>query len=198
MNAAANGAIRNGRAAAVRNYLRTQSEPRSARQIIEAVDPTAKITCMCATLSTLFTAGHVMREGIGAGKVHWRIAPEVATERAAMQRDAHRGAAMKAAAARHVAKREPGALTTPPKATKAPKKSPARVVSKAKPATSIKAGLRPPAAERESVDEFLRRGGHIEHLALGECSQPLRIYLEHRASKPAAASRMRVARASHG
>ena len=77
----------------------------------------------------------------------------------------------------------------PPRAPAAPRPRAARA-PRAKPAAKVTAlsapRLRelmgfpaPPAPERrESVDEFLRRGGQVTHLSPGACSQPLRAFKE--------------------
>lgn len=79
-----------------------------------------------------------------------------------------------------------------PRAPRPPREKPAprpratrisRAKTSVKPSTSRMRVLAPmpapaPPEVRESVDEFLRRGGQVIHLSPGACSQPLRAFKE--------------------
>mgnify|MGYP002758448576 CR=1 FL=1 len=186
MNAKLNGAKRTGRAARVRAFLARQRKPVTAREILDAItaaqiaeglDPDTDINLMSATLSTMSRGGTVERVGAGYGNVRWQLAARRQTQPPAPTPVRARPAA-----------REPDqAAPVKAKAASVPKQPSPKVVQPvvrrqreqktnfAAPLATVAQVARPNAAAGfESVDDFLRRGGRIQQLRPGECSQPLR------------------------
>jgi hypothetical protein len=183
MSAQLNGAKRTGRAARIREHLKQQQSSKTAREILDAVEPGGCITLMCATLGTLHRGGSVVREGAGQGGVRWRIG----TTPARPGKQASRTDALKAAAAKHA---RPKAVAVPVKPAPAAVKktlptvlTPAKATSRSQ-TTNFSAPLAT-VVDHESpkrhasrklaadIDAFLRRGGRIQKLRDGESSQPL-------------------------
>lgn len=186
MNAKLNGAKRTDRAARVRAFLARQRKPVTAREILDAItaaqiaeglDPDTDINLMSATLSTMSRGGTVERVGAGYGNVRWQLAARRQTQPPAPTPVRARPAA-----------REPAqAAPVKAKAASVPKQPSPKVVQPvvrrqreqktnfAAPLATVAQVARPNAAAGfESVDDFLRRGGRIQQLRPGECSQPLR------------------------
>lgn len=184
MSAKLNGAKRTGRAARVRAFLARQRKPVTAREILDAItaaqiaeglDPDTDINLMSATLSTMSRGGTVERVGAGYGNVRWQLAARRQTQPPAPVR------------ARPAARAPAQAAPAKAKAASVPKPPSPKVVQPvvrrqreqktnfAAPLATVAQVARPNAAAGfESVDEFLRRGGRIQQLRPGECSQPLR------------------------
>lgn len=189
---AKSGANRSGRAAAVRSFLATQTEALSARQILDAVEPGGDINLMTATLGTLFRNKAVEKHGAGLGNVRWRTLPGTARERPAARATDSTVHAVKRRTHAPKPKRESPTIVQEKRPLRVEQKPnfPSLVVSRkprAKAAT---------AAGYESVEEFQRRGGRIQILRLGECSQPLQYdhsqYADHRAKGRATQKRNRA------
>lgn len=184
MSAKLNGAKRTGRAARVRAFLARQRKPVTAREILDAItaaqiaeglDPDTDINLMSATLSTMSRGGTVERVGAGYGNVRWQLSARRQTQPPAPVR------------ARPAARAPAQAAPAKAKAASVPKPPSPKVVQPvvrrqreqktnfAAPLATVAQVARPNAAAGfESVDEFLRRGGRIQQLRPGECSQPLR------------------------
>lgn len=188
MNAKLNGAKRTGRAARVRAFLARQRKPVTAREILDAItaaqiaeglDPDTDINLMSATLSTMSRGGTVERVGAGYGNVRWQLAARRQTQPPAPAPTPVR--------ARPAAREPAQAAPVKAKAASVPKQPSPKVVQPvvrrqreqktnfAAPLATVAQVARPNAAAGfESVDDFLRRGGRIQQLRPGECSQPLR------------------------
>ncbi len=188
------GAKRTGRAALVREFLGAQRTAKSAREILDAVEPDGSINLMTATLGTLLRYGAVEKHGAGLGQVRWQSA----RRNTHAQKPAARAVKTPAAATQ---KSKPVVAAPPPK--RATRAAPAPKVSKtivqptrkprveqktnfAAPLSTVKAVAKPSATVGfESVDDFLRRGGRIQVLRPGECSQPLQYDHSHYAEQRA-------------
>lgn len=187
------GAKRTGRASLVRKFLSGQRTSKSAREILDAVEPGGSINLMTATLGTLLRYGAVEKHGAGLGQVRWQIArrnapaPKPAARAAKTPAAAQKAKATKPAPA----PRKSAASAPTPKVSKTivqpTRKS--RVEQKtnfAAPLSTVKAVVKPSAtAGFESVEDFIRRGGRIQVLRQGECSQPLQYDHSHYAEQRA-------------
>lgn len=176
------GAKRTGRAALVREFLGRQRTSKSAREILDAVEPGSSINLMTATLSTLLRYGAVEKHGAGLGQVRWQIARRnaPAPKPAARAAKAPAASAPKAKPATPTpAAKKVAATTRPPKASKtivqpARKSGREQKTNFSAPLSTVTAVAKPSAtAGFETVEDFVRRGGRIQVLRAGECSQPL-------------------------
>lgn len=183
MSGKATGALRTGRASLVRAYLRRQRSPKSAREIIDAVEPGGNISLMTATLSTLHGGGHVIREGSVQGNIRWKIAAISPAARKSIATSA----GSKTPARKQVREpktkqvREPKtkpalttAATTRSKTIVQPTPAPSREqkTNFSAPLSTV-ASVKRIRSTHETVDAFMKRGGRIEVLPLGSSSQPL-------------------------
>lgn len=203
-HAKVNGAKRTGRASLVREYLNRQRTPKSAREILDAVEPGGNINLMTATLGTLLRGGAVEKHGAGLGQVRWLI-PRLPQQAAkATQRPAKKGIVPRTKRTAATPSAQKASPTSQPKATKTivqATRAPTREqkTNFTAPLSTVTAPARPSTtAGFESVDDFLRRGGRIQVLRPGECSQPLRYdhshHAEHRAKGRTAQQRNRAAK----
>lgn len=177
-------AHRMGRADAVRAWLRRQKQPKSARQILDAVEPGGDITTMCGTLGSLVTGGYLARQGKGQGGVKFTFL----TDASKYERREHKPRTptpkARARPAKIVRERKPAATRTaiPPAST------PAHVPPVATPRPNNFAASLGTSAESikhlqsrqiaEDVAAYLANGGRIQQLGHGESSQPTRSYRE--------------------
>jgi hypothetical protein len=188
------GAKRTGRASLVRKFLGGQRTSKSAREILDAVEPGGSINLMTATLGTLLRSGAVEKHGAGLGQVRWQIARRNATSpkpaARAMKTSAVATQKAKPAVAESASKKVTRSAPTPKvsKTIVQPTRK-SRVEQKtnfAAPLSTVKAVAKPSAtAGFETVDDFLRRGGRIQVLRPGECSQPLQYDHSHYAEQRA-------------
>ena len=176
------GAQRNGRAARVREYLSQQSTPKTARQILAATEPGGDICLMTAALGTMLRGGQVEKTQRSHGPVLWSLVKQ-GTPRVPQQPPRDKAAA-KPKPARPVARKsadEP--VPTPP--MRAVPKASAHVAMQPKRALAVASiAHSPPSAgeEAETVEAFQARGGRIDILRPGECSQPLQFDHSDRSS----------------
>lgn len=188
------GAKRTGRASLVREFLGRQRTSKSAREILDAIEPGGSINLMTATLGTLLRYGAVEKHGAGLGQVRWQIArrnaPAPKPAARAVKTPAAPAPKAKPAMPAPAAKKLTGTTPTP-KASKTivqptRKSSREQKTNFAAPLSTVKAvAKRTATAGFESVDDFLRRGGRIQVLRPGECSQPLQYDHSHYAEQRA-------------
>lgn len=176
------GAQRTGRAAAVRAFLEAQTEAVSARQILDAVEPGGDINLMTATLGTLYRNRAVEKHGAGMGNVRWKTAPGKGHDRPAARAPMKERREPAPANGQARARRSSPTMVLPTQPTERKQKS----NFTAAPGTTKAPAKRSCSITCETVEEFQRRGGRIQVLRLGECSQQLRYdhssYAEHRAN----------------
>jgi hypothetical protein len=186
------GAKRTGRASLVRKFLSGQCTSKSAREILDAVEPGGSINLMTATLGTLLRYGAVEKHGAGLGQVRWQIARRNARASmpAARAAKAPADAAQKTKAAKPPPAPKKGAGPAPtPKVSQtivqpARKSRVEQKTNFAAPLSTVRAVAKPSAtAGSESVEDFIRRGGRIQVLRQGECSQPLQYDHSHYAEQ---------------
>ncbi|WP_303749546.1 hypothetical protein [Stenotrophomonas pigmentata] len=180
-----NGAKRTGRAALVRDFLGRQRTAKTAREILDAVEPGGNINLMTATLGTLLRGGAVEKHGAGLGQVRWLIARYPQRSQTETARPAKRISVDTRAAPMPRSVPNKAASTSQSKASKTivqPTRAPNREqkTNFTAPLSTVAAPAKPSTtAGFESVDDFLRRGGRIQVLRAGECSQPLRYDHSH-------------------
>lgn len=186
-----NGAKRTGRAAIVREFLGRQRTSKSAREILDAVEPGGNINLMTATLGTLLRGGAVEKHGAGLGQVRWQIARHPQRAPAETARPAKRISPDRREAVMPLPVPRKAAPTSQPKASKTIVQ-PTRALNREQktnftaPLSTVAAPAKPSTTTGfESVDDFLRRGGRIQVLRAGECSQPLRYDYSHHAEQRA-------------
>ena len=186
-----NGAKRTGRAGLVREFLGRQRTSKSAREILDAVEPGGNINLMTATLGTLLRGGAVEKHGAGLGQVRWQIArhpqrgsTETARPAKKISPDTHTTAMPRPAPKKAAPTSQPKASKTIVQPTRAPNRE--QKTNFTAPLSTVVAPAKASAtAGFESVDDFLRRGGRIQVLRAGECSQPLRYDYSHHAEQRA-------------
>lgn len=185
-----NGAKRTGRAGLVREFLGRQRKSKTAREILDAVEPGGSISLMTATLGTLLRGGAVEKHGAGLGQVRWQIAPP--PQRVPMANSSREmrisPATRSAATPRLTPKAAPASQRKSSKTIVRPTRAPNREqqTNFTAPLSTVSAPAKSSTtAGFESVDDFLRRGGHIQVLRPGECSQPLRFDHSHHAEQRA-------------
>lgn len=133
------------RAEAARQWIARQKAPQSTRDFINALQPKGDASRWSATLSQLVKAGHLVRHGSGRSCTYSAAPPK---------------------AARPAAKQQTSGKRPKPKRESQIRIAPAR--------PALDAPKAPRAAERESVEAFLSRGGCIQRLEPHEVSEPLR------------------------
>ncbi len=214
MSAKKTGAMRTGRTAKVRAYLAKQIEARSAREILDAVEPRGDINLMTATLGTMLRNGSVDKTGGGQFGVRWKLGTGKERTAVTVSKPQVRAQALKDAAARHVRGRSDADLPKR-KATPAPIANAQTVVrhtgarAREQPtnfSAPLSTVLDPNSAKAwesqqiaADIAAWERRGGRIEQLDQGAASQPLRFIPDDvaaaRARGRATQSRNRASRA---
>lgn len=178
----ADGSRYTGRAQLALNWLATQSAPKTARHVIEAVDPTCPQANMAGTLATLAHRGKLARHKTADGIGFTVTATAFVDERVAANRvpggknrskakapakkaRGDRTSAIKAAAGKHAQ----------PKPTVAKDVPPVRRMSNDNFFLRTEVDARQPMREALAADvaAFEAAGGVIQRLAPGESSRPL-------------------------
>lgn len=199
MSAKLNGAMRTGRASRVREFLSRQTEPVSAREILDAVEPGGDINLMSATLSTMSRGRGIERIGAGHGNVRWQVSPRHSRTTPTRPMPAAHASARPQAAPAKSAPRPTTTLPAPTVVQKQPRRTREQKTNFSAPLATVSQVARSNAtAGFETVDDFLRRGGRIQRLRSDECSQPLRFdhsrHGEQRAKGRATQQRIRASR----
>ena len=164
-----NGRLRTGRAALVRAHLATQPSPQTARQIMDAIEGNGNINMMCATLSTMY-ANAALQKHVQLGEcVRWSLPAEPKpTKQPTRHEDKARPLQGDKKPAYSVG---PVEKAKPKRSAQSPKEQKANFVAP----ISYQKSMRQQGQKThgESVEDFLRRGGRIEVLPMGACSEPL-------------------------
>jgi hypothetical protein len=167
--AKANGALRTGRAGLVRTHLTTQTSPQTSRQIMDAIELNGNINTMCATLSTMYANGALQKHVQLGECARWSLPAEPKPDK--------QTAYPKAKAQPLQRSSKPACTppqvekTKPNRQVRSPKEQKANFVAP----ISYQKSMRQQGQKTngESVEDFVRRGGRIEVLPMGACSEPL-------------------------
>jgi hypothetical protein len=164
-----NGRLRTGRAALVRTHLATQTSPQTSRQIMDAIERKGNINTMCATLSTMYANGGLQKHVQLGECVRWSLPaepkPAKQTSRPKAKVQPLQRSSKPACATLQAKKTKPNRQPRSPKEQKANFVAP----------ISYQKSMRQQGQKThgESVEDFVRRGGRIEVLPMGACSEPL-------------------------
>lgn len=168
-----------GRSLRVREYLAGHPKGATMRELIDAVDPDCQPNQMSGTVCTLMRRNKIRAESDGRCKRYFATATALIDERPRANIVSKRKA--KPATRKRRPKPAPSPRPTPaPKPTRAARPGAAlrtaiNGLAKAPPRTRVAAAVTGNGCE--TVEQFLRSGGRIEHLPPGASATPLNITL---------------------
>ncbi len=164
-----NGRLRTGRAALVRTHLATQISPQTSREIMDAIERNGNINMMCATLSTLHANGALQKHVKMGECVRWSLIAEPKPAKQAARSNAK--AQPQQRSSKPICAPPKAESTKPNRQARSPKEQKANFVAP----ISYQKSMRQQGQKThgESVEHFVRRGGRIEVLPMGACSEPL-------------------------